>query len=353
MRKSLFFILGALLLCSHDLYVKMDSYFLFPNQVQRLSLYNGTFEKSENTITRDRMQDASMIVRGERMALKPEQWSDQDSTITQLSFKTGDPGTYVVGVATLPRNIELTAQKFNDYLAHDGVVDMLASRREQQLLDQDAVERYEKHVKAIFQVGEERTDDWKTVLGYPIEFVPMENPYDKNTGDTLEVQLLLEGKPLANQLVIAQHKATGAHSHGEDTHTHEKAAASHSHGGTEHSHKAEATGHSHDAQNQEGHTHTEGQQLRTNAQGIVTIDLPEDGAYYLRTIHMVNVASDTLTHESKWATLTFEITHAHNESTHSHDHEEGIPSYIFWIGSILLIGILFFVFRNKATTTVD
>lgn len=344
MRKAIFFILGALLLCSHDLYVKMDTYFLDPHQSQLLSLYNGTFERSENIITRDRMQDASMLVRGQRVALRPEQWSDQDSTITQLSFTTGDPGTYVVGVATYPRNIELTAQKFNDYLAHDGVVDMLESRRQQQLLEQDAVEQYEKHVKAIFQVGDEHSDDWATVLGYPIEFVPVENPYDKHTGDTLAVKLLLDGQPLTNQLVIAQHKASQGHTHSNETHTHEGTQEAHHHG--------EDT-HTHDAQTTAGHTHTEGQQLRTDTNGIVQVHLPEDGAYYLRTIHMVNVASDNLTHKSKWATLTFEVTHAHNEQTHTHEHEEGFPSYLFWIGSIVLIGILFFVFKNKATTTAD
>ena len=66
---------------------------------------------------------------------------------------------------------------------------------------------------------------------------------------------------------------------------------------------------------------------------------------------MVSVTdSDELTHRSKWATLTFEVTHKHGESTHTHDdhsHEGGIPTWVFIIGSVLVIGLLFLVFRRK------
>lgn len=56
---------------NHDLYLKMETYFLKPNQEATLSLYNGTFENSENTITRDRMLDASFVSQGERIAIQP------------------------------------------------------------------------------------------------------------------------------------------------------------------------------------------------------------------------------------------------------------------------------------------
>lgn len=182
MRNLLSLLLAFALLCSHDLYVKMDSYFLSPHQEATLSLYNGTFEKSENIITRDRMLDASVVAHGKRLAIRPDQWNDQDSTITQLMFNTGEAGTYVAGVSTKARNIELSAEKFNSYLEHDGVWDMLELRKEQGSLEQAAVESYQKHVKAIYQVGERTTIDWSTVLGYPIEFVPQSNPYETYKG---------------------------------------------------------------------------------------------------------------------------------------------------------------------------
>ena len=279
--RPLYLLMAVLLLCSHDLYLKMETYFLQPNQEATLSLYNGTFEKSENIITRDRMLDASIVAQGKRTRIKEPEWTDQDSTITQFTFTTGEAGTYVAGVSTKARNIELSADDFNSYLEHDGVLDMLEYRTENNLLDQDAVESYQKHVKAIYQVGDTKTDDWKTVFGYPIEFVPQSNPYETYTGGKLDVLVLLGGQPLTNQLVYADHISSShsqnhSHSHDGEEHSH-----SHSHDDSNHSHD-------HESDSGESHTHTSGQKLRTNDQGMVTVDLPEDGIYYMRTIHMVN-----------------------------------------------------------------
>lgn len=342
--KPLYLVSALILLCSHDLYIKMETYFLPPNQEATLSLYNGTFENSENMITRDRMLDASVIAQGERVAIHSDQWQDLDSTVTQLNFNTGEVGTYVAGVSTKARNIELTAEKFNSYLEHDGVLDMLEYRTTNKLLDQDAVESYQKHVKAIYQVGDVRTNDWQTELGYPIELVPQANPYEKYSGDNLEVQLLLDGKPLPNQLVYADYiKSPHAHSH-----EHDGTTAEHSH---DHDHPHDDSEH-HQSQSAEAHTHTHGQKLRTNDQGMVTVNLPEDGIYYLRTIHMVNVTdSEELTHRSKWATLSFEVSHQHDSSSHTHEdheHEGGIPTWGFIVGSLLIAGLLFLVFRQKS-----
>ncbi|MEL6975643.1 MAG: DUF4198 domain-containing protein, partial [Bacteroidota bacterium] len=301
------------------------------------------------------------VALGKRASIETNAWQDQDSTITQLTFTTGEAGTYVAGVSTKARNIELTADKFNDYLEHDGILDMLKARKENNLLDQDAIESYQKHVKAIYQVGDTKTDDWKTVLGYPIEFVPLANPYEKYSGDSLTVKLLLDGKPLSNQLVYADHIPTSHthkhedHEHHHDghehSHQHDEKGHSHDHDGDSHSHEDGEHHHQDDSTEADGHTHTNGQQLRTNDEGMVSVQLPEDGIYYLRTIHMVSLSDDEeLTHQSKWATLTFEVTHAHGADTHTHDHhdhEEGFPTWVFVLGSALIIGVLFILFRKK------
>lgn len=349
MKRILPLLLATVLLCSHDLYLKMDTYLLAPNQTATLSLYNGTFDNSENTITRDRMLDASVVAHGRRTAIDAREWTDRDSTVTYLAFDAGKAGTYVAGVSTKARNIALTADKFNNYLEHDGVLDMLQRRTSEGLLDQDALESYEKHVKAIYQVGDVTTDDWRTKLGYPIEMVPLTNPYKRYSGQQLAVQLLLDGEPLPEQLVYADYLPTHAtpegHTH---DHTHSSSSEAHTH---EHEHSEEGHQHTHDERAADTHTHTSGQQLRTDEQGVIIVDLPEDGIYYLRTIHMTTADdSDELTHRSKWATLTFEVTHEHGAGTHTHDHphdhEAGIPTWVFVLGSVVIVGILFLVFRT-------
>ncbi|MEN8815287.1 MAG: DUF4198 domain-containing protein [Nonlabens sp.] len=344
MRKKL--ILGCvaiLLLCSHDMFLKLDSYFLLPNSDATIQLFNGTFEESENTIDRNRMLDVSLISNGTRTVVDSSQWMEKD-LITYLNFKTGNEGTYVAGVSTAARNIEMKADRFNNYLEHDGVVDMLNYRKENNEVDEDAVEKYSKHVKTIFQVGDKTSDDWKTVLNYPIEFVPLENPYELHKGHHFKARLLLNGNPLKDQLVSVGNKnaitsSTEEHSHGD---------------GEKHSHSME---------DKEEHTHDALMELRTDKNGDVDFEITSSGVWFLKTIHMEKSIEDGLTHESNWATLTFEIGsgHSHGDSSHSHSHshenddhaheheDEGMPSYLFWIGSVLIVAVLFFIFNRRKT----
>lgn len=211
-------------------------------------------------------------------------------------------------------------------------------------MDQPAVEKYSKHVKTIFQVGDKTSDDWSTVLGYPIEFVPMENPYDLHPGHTLSVRLLFQGEPLADQLVYVGLDADGSES-----------TSDHSHAdGGEHEHE-------HTDSSADDHTHTGGTQLRTDAEGIAKVFLPAKGIWYLRTIHMVPSEEASLTHESNWATLSFEIgeghSHTHSDSgetvaTESGDSEDmpgnGRTSFIYGVLTALaILGIGYFVVRQR------
>ncbi|WP_276165508.1 DUF4198 domain-containing protein [Zobellia alginiliquefaciens] len=372
MKKIFLPLLFLVLFSSHIMYLKLDSYFLKPNKSATIQLFNGTFDKSENVIDRNRMLDVSLLNNGQRIKVEESQWSEKDS-ITFLNFRTGDPGTYVVGVSTAPRSIEMDAEAFNTYLEHEGIQDMLAWRRDNDALDGDAVERYSKHVKTIFQVGDKRTDDWQKELGHPIEFIPLDNPYELNTGDDFKFKLLFNGKPLANQLVYANYKGSSEeHSHGasekehshtdnqKEVHSHESNEAKHSHDHTKeetHSHGKNEEKHSHDHGKEEehshdpevgGHTHTSGQQLRTDSQGMATAKLTADGIWYLQTIHLENLEDEEITHESNWSTLTFEVSHAHGTDTHTHaPAEEEFPSYVYWVGSLFLVAVLFFWFNRK------
>lgn len=339
MKKLFFLLIAFVLFSSHDMFLKLDTYFLSPNTQASINLFNGTFDNSENIITRDRMTDVSLIGRGSRIQLDTNQWRDEDNT-TILSFETGDPGTWVAGVSTRPRNLAMSAEDFNDYLEHDGVLDMLEWRKNNDALDQDAVEKYSKHVKTIFQVGNQLTDDWKTTLGYPIEFIPLSNPYDLHPGHVMELELLWQGNPLSNQLVyIGSQGITTEHSH-EDGSVHDS------------NHE-----HSHDPENpqsdQEDHQHDNMMQARTDETGRLSVNITHKGIWHFRTIYLAHSEEAGLTHESNWATLTFEVgeghSHAHEVGEHEHPEENllGIPTYFYWIGSVVLVLALFFWFNRK------
>lgn len=256
-------------LAGHDLFLKPASGYLRPDTPVDVQLVNGTFANSENTVTRDRFLDCRISGPDGQVAHpSTDQWRDEDTT-SILNFRTGPPGNYAVGVSTRPRMIELSADDFNAYLKHDGVLDTLQAREDRGQSGLDARERYAKHVKTIVQVGEQTSPAWQQRFGYPVEFVPLQNPYSLSAGDTIEVVFLEDGRPVANQRVYASHE--GFHGHDEQG------------------------------------NHIEAFQGRTDKDGKVRIPLGEPGRWYVRTILMKESADEGVDYESKWATLTFEI----------------------------------------------
>lgn len=257
-------VMSAASLAAHDLFLKLESYFVRPASRVRIHVLNGTFSASENSITRDRVRDLSVVAPEGIVRLDTTVWSDRGDT-SVLTIQLGAPGTYVVGASIHPRELRLEAKDFNEYLASDGVPDVLASRKASGELAKPARERYSKHVKAVLQAGEPRTDAFATALAYPAELVPLENPYRLKVGETLRVRALVDGAPIAGQLVIA--------------------------GG----------------RNSSGARITQAS-TRTDSSGVAGIRLRSAGLWYVKFIRMVRSQADTtIDYESKWATLTFQI----------------------------------------------
>ena len=263
---------------AHTMFLKLDSYFLAANSSVMVQLINGDFDVSENAIARDRMLDVSIVGPGGSTHPPMSSWrdsalyeaSEENIDTSILSFETGGPGTYVLGVSTAPTVFILTADEFNEYLAHDRIVDAIEQRRATGKWEDEATERYSKHVKALVQVGEQRSGNFSNELGYPVELVPLDNPYELGVGDELQVRFLRARQPVANQIVYASHE--DYHAHGEND------------------------------------EHVEAVITRTNAQGVALIPISAAGRWYIRTIHMVETTDEPdVDYESNWATLTFEI----------------------------------------------
>jgi hypothetical protein len=245
---------------AHDLFLKLDTYFFSPNSKAAVRLQSGTFKKSDNLVNRDRLQDASLIMPSNDI-LKPPltMWRSEGET-SIFELQTVQAGTYVIGVYTKHKELEMKAADFNNYLEHDGLPDILAERRESKRLNIDARERYSKHAKAIFQVGDTHTDNYKTPLNYPVEIIPQQNPYALKVGETLEVLCVLNGQPLINQFVMAGWDGDSSPLN-----------------------------------------------ARTDSNGIARFELKSSGKWYIKMIHMVPLKDPVLNYESKWASLTFEI----------------------------------------------
>lgn len=258
------FALSAGALFAHDLFLRPTRFFVAEYSEVRIHVLNGTFSKSEGAVTRDRLRGLHVVAPLGIIALDTATWVASGDTTT-LTLRTGGAGTYVVGASLKPRELRLEAKDFNNYLTSDGVPDVLAARRQNGELDKPARERYHKHVKAVLQVGNERSAGYARVLGYPAELVPLDNPYTLSAGATLRVRALVEGKPITNQYVVTGGRTNGG-------------------------------------------ARIAQRGIRTDADGIARVPLRSAGIWYVKFIHMERATGDaTIDYESKWASLTFAV----------------------------------------------
>ena len=256
-------LLTAFPLFAHDLFLKLDSYFVKVNEKVSISVFNGTFQKSDGAVSFARLTDVSVVSPSGAITHPVEKDLTKNETTTFLNLVPAEAGNYVAGLSTMWRENGLAAKEFNEYLTAEGIPDILDFRKRDKELEKDARYRYSKYVKTIFQAGNKTTDNYKTVLGYAVEMVPQQNPYKLKKGAALEILCLKDGKPLVGQTVMYGYEAGG------------KLAAESS--------------------------------VRSDGKGIIKIKMTGAGKWYAKFINMVKIDDPKLNYESKWAMLTFEI----------------------------------------------
>ena len=263
---ALLLILTAGATSAHELFWHPSTFFLAPNTSVRIPLFNGTASESEAIFAWPRIADLSVVSPDGHAAMDNTKWDTlTDKSTSWLSYMTGKPGTYVVGLSSkLGAARLLEAKDFNQHLVDYGLSDMLAERGKDGSLKSAARYRLNKQAKAIFQVGAAHSDGWATKLGYPAELVPLENPYKVKPGATLGFKCLVDGKPVPNQLV-----EIGG-------------------GGPTAEQRTPVT-------------------TRCDQDGVVKVMLDRAGFWYVKFIHTARVNDGTVDYESKWATITFEV----------------------------------------------
>lgn len=252
---------AATTLFAHDLFLLPDAFFVTPGSSVSVRVLNGTFDKSEGAVAVARIRDLSVVTPNARTKPSTDAWRATGDT-SAFSFPVGEAGNYVIGLSTLARTIRLDAKDFNEYLATEGSPAILSQRKRTGEDTLPASERYSKHVKALLQVGSTHSSSYGAVLGYPAELIPLNNPYALRRGKSLRVRALVEGKPEADQLLYyGGRKANG--------------------------------------------TTVRERSVRTDRAGVASVRISSSGEWYIKFIHMVKVARDTVDYESNWATLTF------------------------------------------------
>jgi uncharacterized GH25 family protein len=180
------------------------------------------------------------------------------------------PGLLAIGYRSHPSAIEMTADKFNQYLKEEGLEAVLAMRASRSESGAAAHELFSRCAKSLVFSGSPSETQSDRPLGFTLELVTERNPYAVRPDQDLPVRLLYENRPLAGALVVAINRMNPA----------EKLSA------------------------------------RTDKDGRVRFKMRPGGLWLIKAVHMVPAAAGTHAEwASFWASLTFEMRNA-SSATH-------------------------------------
>jgi len=168
-------------------------------------------------------------------------------------------GAYLGVAVVSAQTIEMKGPEFTDYLKEEGLDQIVEARRAAGETDKTTKERYARYAKIALRTGGGSGAHLSRPVGLKAEFVPATDPTAVRAGDPITVQLLADGKPVANATVAAVTAGAGGI-----------------------------------------------QKATTDASGRATFKVDREGAWLIKTIHMVRLAPSTdVEWESYWVTLAF------------------------------------------------
>ncbi len=173
-------------------------------------------------------------------------------------LRIDSPGLTLIGYRSKANLLSLDAAKFEEFLKLEGLERISTIRAQRHETTKPDRENFYRYAKAVLRAGSGTGARYDQPFGYRYEIVPETDP----TAQTpLRVRLLFEGKPLAGALVTAMHR--------DDPSVRI--------------------------------------QLRSDRQGRVTLNLPKDGVWLVKSVQMIEApAGSPADWESMWASLTFE-----------------------------------------------
>lgn len=171
-----------------------------------------------------------------------------------------EPGIHVVEYRTHPIRILLDADRFEQYLAEEGLELVAALRRARGETGAPGREIYSRCVKSLVRVGD-GSGGHDRLVGHPLELVPESDPFALAPGADLAVRVIYAGKPLEHAFVAAFNREA--------------------------------------PENRQG--------SHSDAAGRVTFRIDRPGAWLVKCVHMISVAEPAAADwESLWAALTFQ-----------------------------------------------
>lgn len=254
-------VVGALALSAHDTWLVPEAFFVAPQSRVRVALNTSEdFPQPESAPTPDRIAEF-FVQTSERTPVRDYR-VEGDSLVADI--EVSESGHYLVAAATRPRLLVMPPEDFNGYLSEEGLEQILAARRDRAESESPGRESYRKLAKLVLCVGEPRDESFRQPAGFHLEMVPLQSPCRLRVGDTLAIQLLFDGVPLAGVPVGAGYASV--------------------------------------------HGHNYAVWVKTDETGTARVLLDRSGAWFVRALHMVPAAEGSEADwESFFSTLTFAV----------------------------------------------
>jgi hypothetical protein len=249
-------------LSAHDFWIEPSSFAPKMDEAVRLQLRVGEHFVGESLARNSAGIERFVAVgpSGERPVL------GRDGMDPAGLLRLDAPGLWQVAYRSKPAPVLLPADKFEQYLREEGleyIIDARAARGQRQMPGR---ERFSRSVKALLRSGDARNmTGFDRVLGMTLEFALEADPAAAPNG-RVPMRLLLEGRPLAQALVVAYRKDAGAAGAGR-----------------------------------------EAMRARTDADGRIVLEV-SPGQWLVKAVYMKGAAADSgADWESVWTALTFEV----------------------------------------------
>ena len=247
---------------AHDYWLQPQRYFLSPDETTPVQLFVGDHfvSQSERSFQGKKTTAFQIISKKQTLDLKATATDDQKPL---CKITPTHSGNHLLAMERDWSHIELEAEKFKNYLQHEGLLNIVELRRTAGEENTVGRERYRRYLKALVQVGGRFDDTYRQKLGHRLEILPQANPYVLDNGDRLAVSILFEGKPLRGAQIAAYNR------HGDET---------------------------------------KAQEARTDDDGVVHFTLDRSGLWLIRLVHMQRCNSvPDIEWESFWAAYSFQM----------------------------------------------
>ena len=281
------FFLSAFAVQGHTTFLRPLDYRAGPGEERAILVFNGIFGESVDSIPAERIAEILVAGPDGQRTLSEDSWArgevgsmlwrtwqkakplvggmDHRRT-SSISYTPTVSGTYLLSISLHEARVAMNPKTFDAYLEEVGLENEPIAKHG--LEDPDIIirERYKKTAKTLIQAGGQYAGPVTEPAGLESGIVPLQNPFTLDKGQTLTVQLLLKGEPLAGQVLLVGRKG---------------------------SIRNEPSGR---------------MKLRSGPDGTVEVPLMDDGEWWLEFNHMRRAGeNDEVDYVTYWTTLTFEI----------------------------------------------